>query len=180
LVAWGKLQEALKEIQKTGTSDEKQSEMLFSKLIEVLPDLIKKSPEVELTRLSLKTENGEVVGKAKVTIDGTNPELINNPFFLLTAINAEADLTIPRAFLESILEGFARKNLMAGVKGETEETPDDEEINELAKSEATLQIKHLLEQNILVVQANDLKLRATYKQGQLKLNGQPTELPLSE
>ncbi|MBI2486916.1 MAG: YdgA family protein [Deltaproteobacteria bacterium] len=174
---WGKLQKTLKEIQKVDTPDEKQSLTVFGKIIEILPDLLKKSPEIELTKLSLQTHEGEVLGRAKVIIDGSNPELIKNPFFLLTAVNAEAYISIPAPFFEFMLRNLARKNLITEIEERGDEIPSDQEINELTKSAAARELQRLVEQRIFVVENDNLKLRATYKQGELKLNGQPIELP---
>jgi uncharacterized protein YdgA (DUF945 family) len=175
--AWGKLQHTLKEIQKVDTPDEKQSLIVFGKIIEILPDLLKKSPEIELTKLNLKTDEGEVLGRAKVIIDGSNRELIKNPFFLLTAVDAEAYISIPAPFFESMLRNLARKNLITEIEKRGDEIPSDEEINELTKSAAAQELQRLVEQRIFVVENDDLISSATYKQGELKLNGQPIELP---
>ena len=178
--AWGRLQKTLKDVQKVDAPDEKQSLIVFGKIIEILPDLLKKSPEIELTKLSLKTPEGEVLGRAKVIIDGSSPELIKNPFFLLSSLNAEAYISIPAPFFESMLRNLARKNLIAEIEERGYDIPSDREINELTSSAAAQELQSLVEQGIFVREEDDLKLRATYKQGELKLNGQPIQLPFIE
>jgi uncharacterized protein YdgA (DUF945 family) len=178
--AWGRLQKTLKNAQKVNGPDEERSLMVFGKIIEILPDLLKKSPEIELTKLSLETPEGELLGRARVIIDGSKPELIKNPFFLLSSINAEAHISIPAPFFESMLRNLARNNLIAELEERGYDIPSNREINELTRSAAAQELQSLIEQGIFVVEEDNLKLIATYKQGELKLNGTPIQLPFIE
>jgi len=176
--AWAKLQKMLRETQDTDTSNETERNLLIGKILDILPDLIKHSPEVELARLSLKTDGGEASGRAKVTIDGSNPEIAKIPFLLLMSVKAEAGFTIPEALAESILQNLARKNLLEKIEDAGDEVLE-EDINESSKSAASKQVKKLIEQRILIPEGENLKLDASYERGVFKLNGQPMETPFS-
>jgi uncharacterized protein YdgA (DUF945 family) len=177
--AWGKLQKALKEAEGIDTTNEAQRDILFRKIADILPDLIKNSPEVELAKINIKTDKGEAFGRAKVTIDGSNPEIAKIPFLLLMSIKAEAGFSIPEALAKSILQNLARKNLLEKIEHVDDGVLEDEEINELSKSAASEQVKKLLEQKILILEGDNLKLDASYERGVFKLNGQPIETPFS-
>lgn len=58
-------------------SAEQISEMMLAKYMEILTDLMKKSPEIEITRISFETSDGAFTGKAKIVFDGTNAAAIN-------------------------------------------------------------------------------------------------------
>ncbi|HWP92424.1 MAG TPA: YdgA family protein [Thermodesulfobacteriota bacterium] len=176
--AWAKLQKMLRETQGMDTSNETERDLLIGKIIDILPDLIKNSPEVELAKLSLKTDKGEASGRAKVTIDGSNPKIAKIPFLLLMSVKAEAGFTIPEALTESILQNLARKNLLEKIE-DLDEVPKGEDINELSKAAASEQVKKLIEQKILIPEGENLKLDASYERGVFKLNGQPMETPFS-
>jgi uncharacterized protein YdgA (DUF945 family) len=63
-----RLQQAVRELQtqQPQPSVEQMQTMMLAKYGEILPGLLKKSPELEITQLQVKTSEGDFMGKAKI------------------------------------------------------------------------------------------------------------------
>ncbi|MFQ5671694.1 MAG: DUF945 family protein [Nitrospinales bacterium] len=73
-------------------------------LMALLGAVLKKSPELEVAQLSLKTPEGEIVGHGKISVDAGSLDLPANPFSVFQSLNAEAALTAP---VPALKNGFA-------------------------------------------------------------------------
>jgi|GEM_PF-5028615 len=73
-------------------------------LTALLDAVLKKSPELEVAQLNLKTPAGEIAGHGKIAVDTGGLDLPANPFSVFQSLNAEAALTVPVATLK---KGFA-------------------------------------------------------------------------
>lgn len=178
IVSWMKIQEMLKKNQNAPQTEEARQQFM-AELMKIVPGLIKKSPEIELTQLSLKTSNGNLDGQLKITVDGSkldNPELAANPLFLLAAIKAKAKVTVAKTLLESILTDYKKKEITDDFKKADDEIPPDPEILGMAKEEATDEIKGLKDQSIIKESGDNYELNVGYELGQILLNGQPLDM----
>lgn len=173
-----KVQDVLKKNQNTAQTEEAR-EKFMAELMKIVPDLIKKSPEIELTKLNLETSNGSLDGHLKISVDGSNqnnPELAANPLFLLAAIKANARVSVTKTLLETILTGYKKEEILDDFKKADDEIPPDEEILGMAKEEAGDEIKGLKDQNIITESGDNYELKASYEMGQVTLNGQPLDM----
>jgi uncharacterized protein YdgA (DUF945 family) len=172
------LQQIFKELedQFPHRSMEEINQMMLAKYSEILPGLIKKSPEIEITQLSLKTTDGDFLGKAKIIFDGTNAAAMSNPLFLLSAVTAHAEFTITDRLLHRIHESSHRKKIIAAVRQGRAEPLSDEEIKALAQVRSKESLAALVAQNVLVHEDGKYKASADYEQGRMMLNGRPLTL----
>ena len=67
--------------------------MLAAKGLELIGTLAKKAPELEITRLSIKTREGEISGRAKFGIFGDGKEVARNTLENTTPITFPEDET---------------------------------------------------------------------------------------
>jgi uncharacterized protein YdgA (DUF945 family) len=173
-----KLQQVFQELQAQfpHRSAEEINQMMLAKYAEILPELVKKSPEIEITRLSLKTHDGDFLGKAKIVFDGTNAAAINNPLFLLSAVTAHAEFTVTDRLLQRINETSHRKEIIAAVKQGKRDPISDEEIKALAAAQSEKRLEALVARNILIYEDGHYKASADYQQGRVILNGRPLTL----
>jgi uncharacterized protein YdgA (DUF945 family) len=72
-------------------------------LLEVLPALGARSPELELAALRLGTPEGEISAAARVGIDGTRPELLQSPLTLPAAFQASFEISVPAALVDGLV-----------------------------------------------------------------------------
>jgi uncharacterized protein YdgA (DUF945 family) len=154
-------------------------DVLTAELMKALPSLFKDSPEIELTQLSIKTGQGEILGHAIISVDGTNlenPEMATNPIFLLTAVRAEINLSISQKLMNNLLKDYKIEEITDEIKSRGDELPSEEELQKLGVARAQSEIKDMQDQNILVTNKGKYQIEANYGVGQVTLNGQPLDL----
>ena len=176
---------AFEEIQKELNEDQNTlqsataSEALWAQIMKVLPQLLEGSPEIELTKLNIKTGDGELLGHALISLNGDNldnPGLATNPLFLLTAVSAEVRLSVSKPLLENLLKDYKIEEITDEKNSQNEELPDDKELQNLATTKTLSEIKQMVDQNILVIKDGNYEIVATYRLGQITLNGNPLDL----
>lgn len=155
------------------------TDLLTAELMKALPNLFKSSPEIEVTELSIKTGQGEIIGHAIISVDGKdldNPEMATNPIFLLTSVSAEINLSISQKLMNNLLKDYKIEEITDELKAKGEQLPSEEELQKLGAARAKSEIKDMLDQNILVINKGKYQMEANYGLGQVTLNGQPLNL----
>jgi uncharacterized protein YdgA (DUF945 family) len=173
--------DAIEEIQKELNEDQNTQESattkeeLWARIMKVLPRLLEGSPEIELTKLSIKTGEGEILGHALISLKG-DPELAANPLLLLAAVSAELKLSVSKPLLENLLKDYKIEEITDEIKSQNEAPPSDKKLQNLGKTRAQSEIKQMLDQNILVLKNGNYKIEASYRLGEIILNGKPLDL----
>jgi len=156
------------------------TDLLTAELMNVLPNLFKSSPEIELTKLSIKTGEGEINGHAIVSVSGdslNSPELAANPIFLLAAVSAELKLSVSKPLMDNLLKDYKIEEIADEKSNSNEELPSEKELQTLGNARAQSEIKEMLDQEILVINKDgNYEIEAVYGLGQIKLNGKPLDL----
>ena len=177
-VAWQKIQKLLNESRNI-TDPEESREYAAAQIMNILPELVKKSPEIELTKLSLETGAGSLEGHLLISVDGSglaNPDLASNPLFLLMAVAASAELSITKSLLENAMIGINNDEIRDEIKSGKLKQLSDKEIGSLAEQRAADDINQLTSQNILVLEGDRYVLKGEFETGQITLNGTPIDL----
>ena len=157
-------------------SPEEVSQMMVAKYAEALPELLKTSPEIEITHVKLKTGEGEFLGKAKIAVDGSNAAALTNPLFLLSAVTAHAELTVTDRLLKRILQAEFEEDVIEAAKETGQTGLTDKEVKDLAASKSETHLAELIEKNFLVYENGNFKASADYQAGTVTLNGRPFTL----
>jgi uncharacterized protein YdgA (DUF945 family) len=175
-----KLKQMIRQTHQTSAQQlgQQTDQLAVAKYMEILPGLLKKSPEVELREVSLKSSKGDFQGKAKIAIDGTKSEAAANPFMILNALAIQAEVNITDALLEGIVESKNEQQIADGRAKANEEPCSREDLEALAAAKTREQLDGLVAQHILVHEDGKYKANASYQKGEAKLNGQP--LPLQD
>jgi uncharacterized protein YdgA (DUF945 family) len=176
--ALGKLQKEIGELQGQfpRRSPEEINQMMLAKYAETLPELMKTSPEIEITQVKLKTGEGDFFGKAKIAVDGSNAAALTNPLFLLSAITAHAEFTVTDRLLKKILQAEFEEDVIEAAKRTEQVELSDQEVKALAASKSETRLAELIEKNILVHENGNFKASADYEAGMVTLNGRPVAL----
>ncbi len=130
---------------------------------EILGDLLTKSPEFEIKQLKIRTDKGDLSGKASLVFAGQGENLAGNILALLSSIDASADFKVSEALFFLIAENALRDS----------SAPNPEEA---AKSSASGLVKELTAANIMLREDGAFKSSATYKHGILTVNGHKLDL----
>ncbi len=140
----------------------RQMRKIKKKFMEVLPQLLAKSPEIALTE-TLETSKGNLQGRVSVSIDGekvTSLTSLENPLALIPALQAQVEISIDKTLLEQTLTMLR---------------------NQSPKEVGMIQelIPMFVAQNLLVETDDSYKIAASFENGMLTINGLEIPDPLS-
>lgn len=180
-----RFQKEIRELRKKKVPPEQANMMIVGKSLELLGNLAKKSPELEITRLNFKTADGEVTGKAKFVLDGSQLDVSGNPMLMLKALSGEGEISLPDSVVRLLAEPDVKRDI------ETLKTSGkltDAEIARLTPqriaaitSQAIQELPQYRDTVIsrlkLVPDGPNYKIVAALKNGQMQVNSQPVQLP---
>jgi hypothetical protein len=159
--------------------------MMLGKSLELLGNLAKKSPELEITKLSFKTADGEVTGKAKFVLDGSQLDVSGNPMLMLKALSGEGELSLPESLvrllaipdvkrdIEALKEsGKLKKDEIAKLTPKRIELITQQALKELPQYKDSV-----ISKLKLVPDGPNYKIVAALKSGQLTVNNEPLQMP---
>lgn len=164
------LDRQIRELQQKDIPQKQMGMMLGAKLFAALPDLLKKGPVLELTELSVDSENGKAKGSARLTVDTSDPRLLGNPFMIKEALIADARVRIPQRLLIALTERTIRRE-MATLEVEY----SDEEVRQMARERVRQQMAKPMANNVLVLEDGEYRLDLSLKNGVVELNGKKIE-----
>jgi uncharacterized protein YdgA (DUF945 family) len=156
--------------------------IVAGKAMELIAVLSKKAPEVEITRFSFKTREGEINGKGKFVLDGRKRDIARNPMQMLTAFAGDFELALPAAVLKRLFTPQIRQDI-AAYRQSGALTADDmarlsPEVLAVIVDRAFPQYLARNEFTRLLVEENGVyKLKLVIRQGQLLINGKPWHVP---
>jgi len=180
-----KFQKEVRELRKKKVPPEQANMMIVGKTLELLGNLAKKSPELEITKLNFKTADGEVTGKAKFVLDGSQLDVSGNPMLMLKALSGEGEISLPDSVVRLLAEPDVKRDI------ETLKTSGKLTDAEIAKltpqriaaitSQAIQELPQYRDTVIsrlkLVPDGPNYKIVAALKDGQMQVNNQPVQLP---
>jgi hypothetical protein len=108
-----KFRKDVHELRKQKMPPEQVNMMLLGKTMELLGQLAKKSPEIEITKLSFKAVDGEVSGKAKFVLDGSQLDVSGNPMLMLKALSGEGEISLPDSIVRLLAEPDVKRDVEA-------------------------------------------------------------------
>ncbi len=165
--------------QSENQEDSSASDLLYAELIKLLPVLFNSSPQIELTKLLVKTGEGEISGHAIISVDGKdldNAELATNPIFLLAALSAKMNLSVSQTLMDNLIKDYKIEEITDDANKKGEKLPSEQELQELGRQQAQSEIKKMLDQNVLILKDGKYEIKASYGLGQIKLNGKPLDI----
>jgi uncharacterized protein YdgA (DUF945 family) len=171
--SWAELQRMLQEINASRLqySESELMSVIATRFSEVLPRLVKNSPEIEIKQLGVKTNDGDATGRLKISIDGSKGAALLQPFALLSAVSVQAEASAAENLLRKVLTFYYQKQL-----SEEETGLDEEGSNKLAQSLTVRQLDALVADEFLVRQNGSYSAAASYRSGQIVFNGRNVPL----
>ncbi len=180
-----KFQNEVRALRKQKLPPEQVNTMVLGKTLELLGQLAKKSPELEVTKLSFKAEDGEVTGKAKFVLDGSQLDVSGNPMLMLKALSGEGEISLPESIVRLLAEPDVKRDLeVLKTSGKLSEQEIAKLTPKRVAAITTQAIKELPQyrENVisrlkLVADGPNYKIVAALKDGQLRVNNEPLQLP---
>ncbi len=167
---------------KSGASPEPPLNPL-GKAMETLGALARKSPELELTRLSVKTPDGEFTGRGRLTLDGSNLDAADNPLLLVSTLGGEGEISLPSGLVKALAERDIERRLeehkrRGDLSAEEIRQLTPEKTAEIKRKALPGAIEGVVRNLHLVADGDHYRARAALTRGRLLVNGQPLEQPL--
>lgn len=174
----GKLNAQVQELQ---NKPELERQQALLGMIPMLPKLLSKGPELELSTLTLKLPQGMLNGNLLVTLPKSES---SNPFELIQKIEGKAKLQLPMAVVKQLMQQSVRqqlasqpikeeiiKQLQAG-QSKAANQPEPT-LEELAVIRTDKQLEAMTKAGLIVAKGSDYVVEVTLKQGQFTVNGKP-------
>jgi uncharacterized protein YdgA (DUF945 family) len=172
-------------LRKQKMPQEQVNMMVLGKTLELLGNLAKKSPELEITKLSFKTADGEVTGKAKFVLDGSQLDVSGNPMLMLRALSGEGELSLPDALVRLLAREDVKRDIEALKKSGKLKKHEIAKLTpkriEMITQEALKQLPQYRDSVVtrlkLVPDGPNYKVVGVLKNGQIMVNNEPIALP---
>ena len=129
---------------------------------QVMLELLGNSPEFEIKQLEIRTDKGDLSGRARLTFEGSKKNLPKSILALLVSIDASAELSVSEALLYLVAENVFREG--------SEQDPES------AKMSAKGLVMGLKASKYIISEAGSFKSSATFKHGILTVNGRKLNL----
>lgn len=180
-----KFQKEVRDLRKQKLPPEQVNMMVLGKTMELLGQLAKKSPELEITKLSFKAEDGEVTGRAKFVLDGSQLDVSGNPMLMLKALSGEGEISLPDSIVRLLAEPDVRRDIEALKNSGKLSEKEIAKLTPKRLAAITTQALRDLPQykdNVitrlrLVKDGPNFRIVAALKDGQLRVNNEPLQLP---
>lgn len=180
-----KFRKEMQELRKQKMPPEQVNMMMLGKSLDLLGQLAKKSPELEITKLSFKTADGEVTGKAKFVLDGTQLDVKGNPMLMLKALSGEGEVSLPDSLVRLLAAPDVKRDIEAlktsGKLKKDEIAKLTPKRIEMITKEALKELPQYRDSAIskfkLVPDGPNYKILAAFKDGQLTVNNEPVPMP---
>lgn len=153
------------------SSSDKDTTRIFSTLKEVLPNLLRRSPEIEVSQLEIKTFDGNLTARIKIGFDGKLTPPVPNLLMLANALEANLDLKVDEKLLHRGASFLSEADTPLPEK-KTGKVKPGENRDAASAAEVERQLSELLARRFIVKENGTYRTTASYKAGQLVLNGQ--------
>ena len=170
--AIGQLRERQLELKESNLPPEQRQMAIASAVAEAVRALLSSSPELELTHVNVRSQNGNLTAKAKIGVDGKNLPSFADPTFLKRVVEGSAEFRVPARIAHWILDAALSSKLPAASQGAGKEA--DSAMRQVQR--ATLRtrlLEHLRSANVLTREGDVFGLHLVYQDAELLLNGQP-------
>lgn len=171
----GSFQQQLRELYrnaKTTNPDE-----LFAQLLplytQMLLQLLDKNPEINISRFTFATPKGNIDGRLLVRFDVNREGDTQNPLAMLQALDASAELSMHESLAKLLIRQNLQNELIAAKQaGQIPDSFSEAELENLAVQQADAQLETLFAQQLVVRDGESIRSKATFRQGELVVNGQ--------
>ncbi len=178
-----RFQAALQELEESGAPPDQIEAMRPFVVMEHLPALLASSPALDVRDAFVDAPDGRAEATFHLTVDGSEPELLTDPFMMMSLIEAHASVegTDPllRRLADRMLPALYAAPPVApqADSGLVVSNPDaaDPGAGEVPLGEAIDRVDVWLEDGTLVQEGERLTFEARFENGMPMLNGQPAD-----
>ncbi len=164
---------------------EQANMMMLGKTLELLGALAKKSPELEISKLTFKSSEGEISGKAKFVLDGSQLDVSGNPMLMLRALSGEGEVSLPESLVRLLAKDDVKRDIEALKKSGKLKKAEIAKLTpqriEFITKEALKELPQYRDSVVsrlkLIPDWPNYKIVGQLKNGQVVVNNEPIQLP---
>ncbi|MFP3870033.1 MAG: DUF945 family protein [Syntrophobacteria bacterium] len=160
--------------QTKASSDPAAVKRIPESLAPLFKDLLRHSPEMEISRIGLETDRGKILGNASLKFAGDAEFDINQWELLLPRVRLDAELKLPAAYLKQALASRYQA-MLALAAVERDAKLSAEHSKRLAAAMVDKQLDNLEGQGLLVRVDDHYRAKLQLAYGNLTVNGRPAE-----
>ncbi|MAI80721.1 MAG: hypothetical protein CL917_17405 [Deltaproteobacteria bacterium] len=149
----------------SGGAEPTESEILANGL----PRVLGTSPRLEVSKLFLGTSDQSIQGQAELSVDGSDPAGLSDPFSVLTRVSAEASLSAHQSTVAQILDRYFVQQMVDTGQAEGFSQGD---LNDMAGFMRDAALGTLGAGKRIVLVGEEIQVRFELKDGRLILNGE--------
>ncbi len=155
------------------------------KTTELIMNLARKAPELDITKVALQVGGSEITGKARFVLDGSGLPAGENPATFMQATNGEGKVSVPRAVIATLAQNEIHHQLDA-YKTQGTLTPDEvkkltpDRISNITNTALPSYMNRVVASLHLVPDAGDYQWTIAAHQGQLLINDKPVGQPAGD
>ena len=153
-----------------GKSTEEAMAIMKPYYLKLATALLAKSPEIEIKQLNGNTPWGGFSLHLLVSISGEGGSVVENPLLLLTNLNASLDASASEQLIKLVASEYYSSDLQKS------KNVSPAQAGELAAAQTEGILKGLADQKMVIREGGTIKTSASFKTGQLKVNGKPLNL----
>lgn len=165
--AMAKITETLAEARRKNLPEQQAGMLVGATLLGLLPDILKKGPVLEMTDLSIASPFGTAAGAARMTIDTSDPAVLQNPMLLAQALVIDASLKVP----EDLLVALAKRSIVKEL-ADSGTQYSDEQLTAMARMRVRQGMASEQAQQWFVLDGGVYKLDLHMDHGRMTLNGE--------
>jgi len=161
--------------QGTNTDPAVMTNMMLSELQAALPELLKHSLELQVSKVGVENSDGVIAGRLKFALqpsDQFNPDM--GLLAMIPLLNIELDLSAPIATVTTLANSMTDGQVRAQLAAQ-QQAMEEQEIKQQSQMAAQQMLQMGLQQNFIQQNEEDFTVRLRFKNGELLLNGQPSE-----
>lgn len=161
-----RMRDALQALETSGAGPEQIESMRPFVVLEQLPSVLASSPSFDVRDLVYLAPEGRLEGALHVSVDGSQPEMLQDPFSILGQLEASARLGAPEALLRRLLAPWAVARAEQAAAADAGGDREPEPIHP---------VDAWLASGTLVREGDRLVLDARFERGLPMLNGRPAD-----
>ncbi len=169
-------------LSKRNLPQEQVSMQTAAETMKLIAALSKKVPELEVTKLSFLTPEGELSGTAKIVLDGSELDLAQNMMLIVRALRGELELSIPPSMVKAILTPQIREDIEGYKQAGTLSAREAERITPAVMAKIVDEAySSYLPRNpftrLLARVGGRYRLTISFRDGRLLVNNEPVKQP---
>jgi len=168
--ALAKINQTVVDLRQKNLPPEQMNMMLGATVLGLLPDLLKRGPVLEISEISMGSDGARLLAKGRLSVDTSDPTVLQNPLLLKDALLLEAQVDLPEPLLVAFTEFGLRKQLAA-----MDAEYSDEQIVSMAQIGVRQRMAQQNMQRLFLLEDGVYRMRMHMADGRFNLNGQTVD-----